>query len=447
MSVRSFYEDKQIQGYLRFVCLCVFLLWGGSLWMGIHTMTAVQTMCVTHDAAIASSLLEKGLSPHAVVAALDNQEITEAGQRLFAMLGRHEPALSERLCASSALYVRPFLPDWFAWQRRFFLYRTALAAVVWSLLLLGGTFVFLEKRRALYQQGNHVLRGYIHEDFSQRLPQNREGAIYHLFAYMEQFATQFAAKSQSEHQTKEFLKDMISDISHQLKTPLAALMMYQEIIANEPENVDTIRTFNAKMGSALQRMEQLILSLLKIARLDSGNITFEQRRYDVSEVIAYAVDTLTTRAKAEGKKIQIDGNTSVPLVCDGAWTAEAIGNIVKNALDHTQTGDSVRITWECSPAMLRIVIADNGSGIAPDDIPHIFKRFYRSRHIPPTRSGNSSRKRTSDQSASGVGLGLSLAKAIVEGQGGILSVQSQLAVGTTFTLSFRVDSSPPETNV
>jgi len=198
------------------------------------------------------------------------------------------------------------------------------------------------------------------------------------------------------------------------------------------------------MGSALQRMEHLILSLLKIARLDSGNIVFEQRRYDVSEVIGYAIEALTTRAQAEGKAIHIDGDadsdanqqlvcvsdTAPQLVCDRVWTAEAIGNIVKNALDHTEAGDSVRITWERSPVMLRIRIADTGNGIAPEDIHHIFKRFYRSRHTLAT---------------SGVGLGLPLAKSIVEGQGGILSVQSRLGEGTTFTLSFRVDSSPSET--
>lgn len=105
------------------------------------------------------------------------------------------------------------------------------------------------------------------------------------------------------------------------------------------------------------------------------------------------------------------------------WTSEAIGNIVKNALDHTGSGGVIRITWEQTPAMVRISVTDNGDGIAPEDIYHIFKRFYRSKNIKNMKT-------------TGIGLGLPLAKSIVEGQGGVISVQSERHHGTTFTLSF-----------
>ena len=233
------------------------------------------------------------------------------------------------------------------------------------------------------------------------------------------------SKSETEHKTKEFLKDSISDISHQLKTPLAALAMYQEIIENEQENADTVKQFAAKMGTSLKRMEQLILSMLKITRLDTGNIVFEKKSCYVAELIAHSVNELTTRAKNENKEILVDGDREQLLVCDMEWTSEAIGNIVKNALDHTQSGGTVHITWEHTPAMLRIFISDNGNGIAPEDIHHIFKRFYRSKHSLDTQ---------------GIGLGLPLAKSIVEGQGGIISVQSEINTGTIFTISFLTES-------
>ena len=224
-----------------------------------------------------------------------------------------------------------------------------------------------------------------------------------------------------KRQAKEFLKDTISDISHQLKTPLAALAMYQEIVENEPDNAETVRQFVAKMGISLKRMEQLILSMLKITRLDTGNIVFEKNKCRVSELISHSINELTTRAKNENKEIQIEGDDEQQLICDMEWTGEAIGNIVKNALDHTQAGGIVRITWDSTPAMFRIFISDNGNGIAPEDIHHIFKRFYRSKHSLDTQ---------------GIGLGLPLAKSIIKGQGGIISVQSEVGNGTTFTLSF-----------
>lgn len=213
------------------------------------------------------------------------------------------------------------------------------------------------------------------------------------------------SKSETEHQTKEFLKGTISDISHQLKTPLSALALYQEIIEAEPENTDTVRQFVAKMGLSLKRMEQLIQSMLKITRLDTGTIIFEKNACVVSKLIAHSINDLTTRARNE----------------DMEWTGEAIGNLVKNAMEHTQPGGTIEISSERTPVMLRIFISDNGDGIAPEDIHHIFKRFYRSKHSLDTQ---------------GIGLGLPLAKSIIEGQGGIISVKSELYKGTTFPLSF-----------
>ena len=231
----------------------------------------------------------------------------------------------------------------------------------------------------MYQQADKILLNYINGDYSCHLPQNYEGPIYQVFSSIEQLATMLQSKNETERKAKEFLKDTISDISHQLKTPLAALTMYQEIIESEPENAETVKQFAAKMGISLKRMEQLILSMLKITRLDTGNIIFEKKSCRVS---------------------------------------------VKNALDHTQAGGIVRITWERTPAMFRIFISDNGNGIVPEDIYHIFKRFYRSKHSLDTQ---------------GIGLGLPLAKSIIEGQNGVISVQSEVGKGTLFTLSFLTD--------
>ena len=290
-----------------------------------------------------------------------------------------------------------------------------------SLLLLLGTFLFFRSRARLYLQAEQILRNYMDGDFSLHLPQNREGTIYRLFASAEQLASMLQSKNDSERQAKEFLKNTISDISHQLKTPLAAMILYQEILSDEPEHPDTVREFSMKMGTALKRMERLILSMLKITRLDTGNITFERRICSVSELISHSVRDLLERARQEEKEIRITGNPDLTLNCDLAWTSEAIGNLVKNALDHTRKGGLIRVSWEQTPAVLQLVISDDGSGIAPEDIHQIFKRFYRSKNSLDTE---------------GIGLGLPLAKSILEGQGGLISCQSDPGRGTSFILSF-----------
>ena len=299
-----------------------------------------------------------------------------------------------------------------------------------SALLFGGTFLFFKKREHLYQEAADTVKCYIDGDYSRHLPQNEEGTIYYVFHLIEELATILQSKNEAEHRTKEFLKDTISDISHQLKTPLAACSIYQEIMEKEPEQPDVIKEFSYKTGLAIKRMEQLIQSMLKLTRLDAGNIIFEKDECLISDLMEHALAELITRAQIENKNIMIpsppagdtpNSTSDEIFLCDRVWTSEAIGNIVKNALDHTQSGDTIRIFWECSPLMTRITISDNGEGIAPEDIPHIFKRFYRSRSASKTP---------------GIGLGLPLAKSIIEGQGGILSVKSALREGTTFTLTF-----------
>ena len=405
-------RDKQIGGFFLFLTFFVVLLFGLGIIFGISQINDIKTLYLTHDEAVASSLLEQGIPKDVIAVALTNTEISEDGQILLAAAG------------IGADVENNMLPSVNQFQQSTFY--TMLGMEIFLLLILAtGILLFFWKRNCLYQQATKVLTNYINGDYSCHLPQNHEGAIFQIFSSVEQLATMLQSKSETEHKTKEFLKDSISDISHQLKTPLAALAMYQEIIENEPENADTVKQFAAKMGTSLKRMEQLILSMLKITRLDTGNIVFEKKSCYVAELIAHSVNELTTRAKNENKEILVDGDREQLLVCDMEWTSEAIGNIVKNALDHTRSGGTVHITWEHTPAMLRIFISDNGNGIAPEDIHHIFKRFYRSKHSLDTQ---------------GIGLGLPLAKSIVEGQGGIISVQSEINTGTIFTISFLTES-------
>lgn len=369
-------------------------------------------MFVEHDTAIVSSLLEQGVSNEVIATAIFNTKVSIPGTELLNFLGIGENNIRNSLPCFSRFQYHSFL-------------KVCLLCVVLILILSVGVFAFLWIRNRLFQQASKIVGNYINNDYSCHLPQHSEGEIFRLFASVEQLATMLQSQKETEHKTKEFLKNTISDISHQLKTPLAALAMYQEIIENEPDNVETVKEFSRKAGNALKRMEQLILSMLKITRLDTGNIVFEETPCFVKEVVENAISELTTRATHEDKQIIVKGENNQTIICDMDWTSEAIGNLVKNALDHTEPEGIIRITWEKSPTMLRIFISDNGNGIAPEDIHHIFKRFYRSKHSLNTP---------------GIGLGLPLTKSIIEGQGGLISVHSDLSKGTTFTISFLTKS-------
>ena len=167
----------------------------------------------------------------------------------------------------------------------------------------------------------------------------------------------------------------------------------------------------------------LVQNLLKVTKLDAGTVTMEKKQESVAEMMGALQRQFAYRAAQEDKQFVCTGDDALVLPCDRVWLLEAIGNLVKNAFDHTQAGDTVRVEWRAFASIVQIVVRDNGSGIHPEDLPHIFKRFYRSRF-----SGD----------AQGLGLGLPLAKAVIEAHNGTIEVDSAPGAGTVFTVNFLI---------
>ena len=403
-----FLYEKQSRRFCLAVLILIFLAGIGSVLQSRIYGARIQSMMIEHDAAVVSSLLEQGVETDIIAAAITNDSSTEQGAEFLNKLGISEatdPRIPENINDVQSLMVTAGLVE------------TAVLAV----LLFLAIFSFLIKRDRLYRSAIGTVISFTDGDFSSLLPQQDNGTIYQLFSRINAMATALKAKQETETEAREFLKGTVSDISHQLKTPLAALSMYQEIIQNEPGNTETVKTFSQKSTAALGRIEHLIKTLLKLTRLDAGGIEFHKSEYMIGEVVSQSVEELSDRAKNENKELQISGNQKDIIRCDMEWTREAVGNIVKNALDHTKAGGMIQISWDETPLMFRISVSDNGDSIDEEDIHHIFKRFYRSKKSLDTQ---------------GIGLGLPLVKSIVEGQGGTISVQSEIGAGTTFVLSF-----------
>ena len=255
-----------------------------------------------------------------------------------------------------------------------------------------------------------------------RIPCDEEGELYRLFHAVNTLASALNAQTERERGTNETLKNTISDISHQLKTPLAALGIYTEL-TESAESMDEVRRFAAASEKELSRMETLIKNLLRLVRMDAGAAVPEKHREELSELMEEVRERFACRAEREGKRLLLEGGEEV-LVCDRVWLTEAFGNIVKNALDHTAEGGVIRISWRRSGNLLAAEIADNGSGIHGEDIPYIFKRFYRSRFSGDTQ---------------GVGLGLPLARAIIDSHGGTIEVESAPGRGAVFRIYLPAD--------
>jgi len=279
---------------------------------------------------------------------------------------------------------------------------------------------YFEEQNKIIEDAAARIREYISGNQDVRIPCNEEGELYRLFHEINSLAAVLNAHAENEWKAKEFLKGTISDISHQLKTPLAALNIYNGILQGEAELSPTISEFTKLSEQELDRIESLVQNLLKITKLDAGALTIEKKRENLSEMLESIRKQFAFRAKQEKKELSLTGDETITLLCDRSWLTEAVGNIIKNALDHTRSGDFVHVEWKRFASVVQITVKDNGSGIHPEDMHYIFKRFYRSRFSKDTQ---------------GIGLGLPLAKAVIEAHNGTVEVDSELGAGSTFVIN------------
>ena len=320
---------------------------------------------------------------------------------------------------ASLLLTQGFL--WLCYQR-FSLFLLLVFVLSGGAILAVGCSYF-KKQNQVLEQAVSQINAYLDGNHNARIECDDEGELYRLFHTVNSLAAVLNAHADNELREKEFLKNTISDISHQLKTPLAALNIYNGLLQDGDMELSAVKEFADLSEQELDRIETLVQNLLKITRLDAGAIVLEKNAENVADMMRDIELHFAYRARQEKKEIILSGSDHLSLFCDRDWLNEAIDNIVKNAFDHTESGATIRVAWKELPSGVQIVITDNGCGIHPEDIHHIFKRFYRSRFSKDTQ---------------GIGLGLPLAKAIIEAHGGLIEVESELGIGTSFIMNFPI---------
>lgn len=217
---------------------------------------------------------------------------------------------------------------------------------------------------------------------------------------------------------KIYLADSIADISHQIRTPLTSINIIVQLLSKP--GLDDDRRFRLcfELRQLLSRIDWLITSLLKISKLDAGTIAFNREKISLLELIEKSCAPLLVSIDLREQTLDIKASGNVS--GDIAWNCEAIGNIVKNCTEHTPAGGTISITAEENPLFSEICICDNGSGIAEDDLPHIFERFYKGEN--------------SDESS--FGIGLNLARMIITNQNGTVKAENRLSGGAKFIIRF-----------
>jgi signal transduction histidine kinase len=404
-------NDKSLK---RQVVITALILLGMITMMQIAVIQMTETYkenMMTHDAEIAGHLLSDGVDAYQIKMAFIDQKGDEApinGTALLKNAGYQKSTMNSLLPAVDQFYQK-----------------YAVIMLVFSLLfsafLLAVGYFFARDRNKKLEDAGKKMQSFMDGDALIRLEDANEDSLSGFFSKVNTMATALTAHIEKEKQSRIFLKETISDISHQLKTPLAALQMYIEIILDEKTGNKVVEDFLHKSQRELLRMENLIQNLLKLAKLDAGTIVLEKNNHELVAFLEDCRSMLITRAERENKKITMSCDKSIRMNFDELWLGEALENIIKNALDHTKTNDQIEVGGEENSLMIEITIKDNGAGIDPEDLYHVFERFYRSRY-------------SKDQQ--GIGIGLALSKVIIEKHGGTITVESELGIGTTFHLIF-----------
>ncbi len=239
----------------------------------------------------------------------------------------------------------------------------------------------------------------------------------------EIYKTTIMLKEQADNSTldKINLKDSLSNISHQLKTPLASINIMLDNILDSEEMSEDVRTeFINNIKREISNINFLVAGILKLSRLDANVVNFMVEKVKVKDIVNECIKNVSSLCDLKNISIDVTGNEMLKINCDFKWEVEAITNILKNCVEHSNNNSKIDIKYINNKMYTEITIKDYGKGMSEKDVKHIFERFYK---------GSNS---TSDS----VGIGLSLSKSIIEQENGTINVNSKLNRGTVFTIRY-----------
>lgn len=321
--------------------------------------------------------------------------------------------LNERL----ELSLFPYIKDSF----RSSIFYTLLLGMVLTGLLFYLNYIqhgyFYDSMGNFSRAAKKIVEG----DYNLKLSERREGDLSKLTRSFNSMGEVIRANIYALKREKGFLVDLLSDISHQLKTPLSTMILYNDIMLTRELTNEQRETFLKNSQSQLNRMTWLIQNLLKLAKIDANAIELEMEKQSLNETIEEVVDTLKSKAGEKNIKVDFNSKGEVGLNHHRLWLQEALINVVKNGIEHSPESESVTVNLEDNPVFTRITVKNTGEVISEEDLSNIFKRFYKGKNAKKSDS---------------IGIGLSLAKSIIEKHGGYIEARSSVDEGTRFLITF-----------
>lgn len=298
---------------------------------------------------------------------------------------------------------------------------SALSLVlITSVLLIVCVLIFTRWRYREIERLSGYLRKISSGDYSLDVRDNHEGELSILKSDIYKVTLMLSEQGELLKRDKIQLTEAISDISHQLKTPLTSMTVMVDLLSDAKLPDEKRKEFTHNVSTQLERIDWLVSSLLKLSKIDAGTVVFKQEKIMVQELIRKVLDPVLIPIDIKEQTVSLEGKDTVSFRGDLNWTVEALINILKNCVEHTQQGGEIQISFSENALFTEVIIVDNGKGIPKEDLPYIFNRFYKG-------------KSASEDS---IGIGMAMAHSIITNQNGHLVVTSEQGQGTTFQIKF-----------
>ncbi len=339
-----------------------------------------------------------------IIHILNNTQVSEQGREVLKRYGIQEDSIS-------VLSTRN--------QERNIIITNCIILVVADLLIILVFICYLKHRQARIEKLTRYIQKLSNKEYSLDIEENSEDELNSLKNELYKITVMLKETADNSVASREALSASVSDISHQLKTPLTSISILLDNL-NESENMDndTRKDFLKEISKQIKDMNFLVIALLQLSRLDAGVVEFLQEKVNLYNMLYEIKNNLEIMAEVKNVELSIQGKKDVYINGDYNWNKEAIQNIIKNAIEHANSKVIVDISE--NDIYCKIEIIDDGQGINKKDIKHIFERFYKA----------------SNSSESSIGIGLSLAKDIIEKQNGYITVESEVGIGTKFIVKY-----------
>lgn len=299
----------------------------------------------------------------------------------------------------------------------FFSWQAGCVVVAAGVLVLLVYFLDSRKRYAAIAQTAQQIDRLLHGDDHIELSLYDEGELSILHSELRKLVLRLREQTELLSKEKTMLADSLADISHQLRTPLTAIHLNTASLQAQTLSDEKRQSLCMQTGQQLERIDWLVASLLKLARLDAGAVVLRKEPVSLSDVVDAACRPLAI--VMDIKEQMLVSDVSGSFCGDWDWTVEAVGNMVKNCTEHMQAG-TLYITGRENPIYTELIIRDTGKGFAPEDLPHLFERFYKGK--------NSSEK--------SVGIGLALSQRILALENATVKAANHPEGGAQFTIRF-----------